>query len=63
MRCQQQHWPHPDNNPTVGIESISQSVPEVDTTTANLVWKGEPVTTSCPPPPPPWRPAVEMGTP
>eukprot|EP00973_Karenia_brevis_P070754 9835333-Karenia_brevis.AAC.1 len=57
MRCHQQRWPQPNNNPTVGIELNYQIGPEVDTTTANLVSKGDPVTTSCPPPPPPWRPA------
>eukprot|EP00973_Karenia_brevis_P040214 5554525-Karenia_brevis.AAC.1 len=63
MRCQHQQWPQPDNNPTVGVELNYQSVPEVDTTVANLVCRGEHVNTNCPPPPPPWTLAVERGTP
>eukprot|EP00973_Karenia_brevis_P043941 6085205-Karenia_brevis.AAC.1 len=63
MRCPHQQWPQPDNNPTVGVKLHYQSVPEMDTKTANLVWKGEHVKTTCPPPPPPWKPAVERGTP
>eukprot|EP00973_Karenia_brevis_P037742 5206292-Karenia_brevis.AAC.1 len=63
MRCPNNQWPQADNNPTVGVELNYQSVPEVDTSTANLVWKGEHVKTDCPPPPPPWKPAVERGTP
>eukprot|EP00973_Karenia_brevis_P049366 6848310-Karenia_brevis.AAC.1 len=61
MRCR--HWPQPDNNPTVCIELNYQSVPEVNTTIANLVWKGEVKTECPPPPPPPWRPAILRGTP
>eukprot|EP00973_Karenia_brevis_P002545 347835-Karenia_brevis.AAC.1 len=61
MRCQQ--WPQPDNNPTVGVALNYQNVPDLDNTTANLVWKGDPIITKCPPPPPPWRPAVARGTP
>eukprot|EP00973_Karenia_brevis_P047039 6529281-Karenia_brevis.AAC.1 len=63
MRCPNNQWPQADNNPTIGVELDYQSVPEVDTRTAKLVWKGEHVKTHCPPPPPPRKPAVERGTP
>eukprot|EP00973_Karenia_brevis_P012052 1636247-Karenia_brevis.AAC.1 len=57
MRCPDHQWPQADNNPSIGIELDYQGVPEVDSSTANLVWRGEHVKTECPPPPPPWRPA------
>eukprot|EP00973_Karenia_brevis_P035605 4911188-Karenia_brevis.AAC.1 len=63
MRCPDNQWPQADNNPTIGVELNYQGVPEVDSQTANLVWRGEHVKMECPPPPPPWRPAVERGTP
>eukprot|EP00973_Karenia_brevis_P082498 11434981-Karenia_brevis.AAC.1 len=63
MRCPQQQLPQPSNNPTLGVELNYQSVPEVDTIIANLVWKGDLVATECPPPPPPWKPTVARGTP
>eukprot|EP00973_Karenia_brevis_P024195 3340528-Karenia_brevis.AAC.1 len=63
MRCSNNQWPRADNNQTIGIELDYQGVPEVDSSTANWVWKGDHVKTECPPPPPPWGPAVERGTP
>eukprot|EP00973_Karenia_brevis_P003270 449852-Karenia_brevis.AAC.1 len=63
MRCSNNHWPQADNDPIIGIELDYQGVPEVDSSTAKLVWKGDHVKTWCPPPLPPWRLAVERGTP
>eukprot|EP00973_Karenia_brevis_P062036 8627172-Karenia_brevis.AAC.1 len=57
VRCSNDQWRQADNNPTIGIELDYQGVPEVDSSTANLVWRGDHVKTECPPPPPPWRPA------
>eukprot|EP00973_Karenia_brevis_P005177 711303-Karenia_brevis.AAC.1 len=43
----------------IGVELDYQGVPDIDSSTANLVWKGEHVKMECPSHPPPWRPAVE----
>eukprot|EP00973_Karenia_brevis_P074816 10397685-Karenia_brevis.AAC.1 len=63
MRCPNNQWPQADNNPTIGVELDYQSVLEIESSTANLVWTGEHVQIHGPPPPPPWKPAVERGTP
>eukprot|EP00973_Karenia_brevis_P071039 9869508-Karenia_brevis.AAC.1 len=62
-RCANNTWPQADNNPTIGVELDFQTTPEVDTTIAHMVWRGEHVHIDCPPPPPPWTPAVARGTP
>eukprot|EP00973_Karenia_brevis_P014603 1993918-Karenia_brevis.AAC.1 len=43
MECQ--HWPCPGNNPTIGITLDYQTLPERDTTVADLVWNEGPVKT------------------
>eukprot|EP00973_Karenia_brevis_P053929 7490340-Karenia_brevis.AAC.1 len=63
MRCVNNIWPQADNILTIRIELDYQTTPEVDTTTAHMVRRGEHVNTHCPPVPPPWTQAVARGTP
>eukprot|EP00973_Karenia_brevis_P037178 5125539-Karenia_brevis.AAC.1 len=48
MRLDMNNWPQANDNHTIGNELDYQGVPEVDSITANMVWKGEHVTTDCP---------------
>eukprot|EP00973_Karenia_brevis_P096236 12431312-Karenia_brevis.AAC.1 len=52
MKCQQ--WPCPGNTPTIGIELEYQTLPERDTTVADLMWMAGPVRSTYAPAPSIW---------
>eukprot|EP00973_Karenia_brevis_P062948 8750085-Karenia_brevis.AAC.1 len=53
MKCQ--HWPCPGNNSTIGITLDYQTLPERDTTVADLMWNEGPVKTAQILTPPSWQ--------
>eukprot|EP00973_Karenia_brevis_P057562 8006028-Karenia_brevis.AAC.1 len=49
-----QQWPCPGNNPTIGITFDYQTLPERDTTVADLMWSEGPIKTTLVPSTPLW---------